>query len=51
VAYVTGEHYLDNLENYDLIVKSPGISPYLNKLEKFVDKMTSPTEIFCNNYS
>ncbi|MDR0771611.1 MAG: hypothetical protein LBF15_00650 [Candidatus Peribacteria bacterium] len=50
INYKTGENYLENLDSYDLIIKSPGISPYLNNLTKYADRMTSSIEIFCNNY-
>ncbi len=42
--------YLDTLENYDLIIKSPGITPYNEKILPFKDRLTSQTQIFFDNY-
>ena len=41
-----GSNYLDNLEDYDLVVRSPGIK--IEMLEKYVsrDKITSQTKTF-----
>ncbi|PZM85014.1 hypothetical protein DLH72_02550, partial [Candidatus Gracilibacteria bacterium] len=50
IFYETGEKYLENIENFDLIIKTPGISPYINNLTQFSDKITSSVEIFLNNY-
>ena len=30
ISYVTWENYLDNLNDFDLIIKTPWISPYTN---------------------
>lgn len=45
ITKVVGENYLDNLEKYDVIIKSPGIS--LNKIDtsRFIDKITSQLEL------
>lgn len=51
VKPVFWEHYLGNLGDYDLIIKSPGISPYHEKIAPHKDRLTSQTEIFFNNYS
>lgn len=42
--FVTGPHYLDNLAEYDLIVRSPGI--HLNKIKAPANKITSNTREF-----
>lgn len=41
-----GEKYLDVLEEYDLIVKSPGISLKDINIENIKDRITSQTELF-----
>ena len=45
VKFVYGEHYLDNLEAYDLIVKTPGISLKNIDVDKIKDKITSQLEL------
>jgi UDP-N-acetylmuramoylalanine--D-glutamate ligase len=48
IKLIFGENYLADLDNYDLIVKSPGIPihiPEIEKARKF-GKITSQTEIF-----
>lgn len=50
IKYITWEKYLNNLDKYDLIIKTPWISPYVNWLEKHKDKITTQAEIFINNY-
>jgi len=46
-----GENYLDNLEAFDVIIKSPGISPKLFKSRNIENKITSQTELFLKVYS
>lgn len=43
----TGDSYLDNLDKFEVIIKSPGV-PLLPELEAVKDKITSGTEIFLN---
>ncbi|RKW20745.1 UDP-N-acetylmuramoyl-L-alanine--D-glutamate ligase [Candidatus Gracilibacteria bacterium] len=51
IFYQTGENYLKNISDFDLVIKTPGISPYLNNLLKYKDKIISSVDIFLNNYS
>jgi len=50
IKTISWENYLDNLDNYNLIIKSPWISPYNIKISPYRDKLTSQTEIFFKNY-
>lgn len=51
INYVFWDNYLDNLWDYDLIFKTPWISPYNNsKLLKYSDKTISQAHIFFDNY-
>ncbi len=50
INYITWEHYLDNLEIYDYIFKSPWISPYTNNLQKYKNKLWSQTKLFFELY-
>ena len=42
---ITGDTYLDNLEQYDLIIKAPGIALLDIDLTKIEDKLTSQLEL------
>ena len=46
VTLVTGDNYLDSLDDYDLIIKTPGISFKDVKISR--DKITSQLELFLN---
>ncbi|MGE4443487.1 MAG: UDP-N-acetylmuramoyl-L-alanine--D-glutamate ligase [Candidatus Altimarinota bacterium] len=46
-----GESYLDNLDQYDYIFKSPGVSPYTNGLLPYKDKILTQTKLFYEFYS
>ena len=37
VEFVLGDNYLENLENYDYIFRSPGIKPFTYDIEKAVE--------------
>ena len=44
------EKYLDNLDDYDLIFKSPWISVYLPQIKKNINKITSQADVFFEKY-
>ena len=46
LTFITGEEYLNNLESYDIIMKSPGISFKDIDISKFKDKIYSQLELF-----
>lgn len=50
LKYQLWESYLDNLWNFDLIIKTPWISPYNEKIIPFIDKITTQIQIFLDNY-
>ena len=47
---VSGDEYLDGLGRFDLIFKTPGISPYHAKIARQKHKLTSQAEVFLDNY-
>ncbi|MDP2090525.1 MAG: UDP-N-acetylmuramoyl-L-alanine--D-glutamate ligase [Candidatus Gracilibacteria bacterium] len=50
INYILGDNYLDNLGEYKLIFKAPGVSPYNEKLLKYKNKLITQTQIFLDNY-
>ena len=44
--FIIGEEYLNNLEEYDIILKSPGISFKNIDISKFENKISSQLELF-----
>ena len=53
IKIIFGDNYLDNLDEYDLIIKTPGVSFNSININSFKDKITSQLEltleIFKNN--
>lgn len=49
LKFVTGKGYLENLEQYDVILKTPGISFQNIDISKFKEKITSQLELFLEN--
>jgi UDP-N-acetylmuramoylalanine--D-glutamate ligase len=48
VCDYNGEDYLRDVEDFDIVIKSPGVPPHTKGLEKS-KRITSATEIFLNN--
>lgn len=46
ISFITGSKYLMDMENYDIILKSPGISFKDIDISKFKDKISSQLELF-----
>jgi UDP-N-acetylmuramoylalanine-D-glutamate ligase len=47
---IFGDIYLDTLKNFDLIIKTPGISLYHDKIYPYKHKITSQAQIFFDYY-
>lgn len=48
---VLWNNYLNNLESFDIIFRSPWVSPYQEKLLKVKDKLTTQAYIFFEKYN
>ena len=48
--YQLWENYLNNLSDFDLIFKSPWVSPYNELISPYKEKLTTQAQIFFNNY-
>jgi len=51
IKSISWKDYLKDLNRFNLIIKSPWISPYNNNLSVYSDIITTQSEIFTNNYS
>lgn len=51
VAFQCGAGYLDNLEEYSMIVKSPGVNLIKEKVRIPYEKLTSQTDLFLREYA
>jgi len=50
INFIIWKKYLDNLDDFSIIFKSPWISPYNDKISQYKEKLTSQTQIFFDNY-
>lgn len=48
---IVWDSYLDNLDQYDYIFKSPGVSPYTNWLLPYKEKILTQTKLFYEFYN
>ncbi len=51
IKIITGDNYIDSLWEFDVIFKTPGISPFDDHIEPYRDKLSSQTDLFFQNYS
>jgi len=51
IEFRTGENYLENLNEFDMIIKSPGIALHRLSYEIPLNKITSQTDLFLQQYS
>lgn len=49
--FILGDNYLENLEDFDLIIKAPGLPLRAELISKFGDKLTSQADLFLREYS
>lgn len=50
IKFIFWDNYLDNLDSFDYIFKSPWISPYTNNLLKFKNRILTQTKLFFEFY-
>ena len=50
IKLITGDNYLNELKDYDCVIKTPGISISDKLFEELRGKITSQTELFIKNY-
>jgi UDP-N-acetylmuramoylalanine--D-glutamate ligase len=51
IEFRTGENYLENLNEYEVIIRSPGIALHRLPYQLPVTKITSQTDLFLQHYS
>jgi len=51
ISIITGEAYIDHLWDFDVIFKTPGISPFDTHIEPYRDRLSSQTDLFFQNYT
>jgi len=51
LKYILWEKYIDNLWEFEMIFKTPWISPYNEKIINFKSKISSQTNLFLDNYA
>lgn len=51
INLISWESYLNTLSNFDIIFKTPWISPYHECIKPYRSKLTSQTEVFFSNYT
>ena len=51
VKIIVWDHYVDSLWDFDVIFKTPGISPFDEHIDPYREKLSSQTELFFDNYT
>ena len=51
IQIITGDNYIKSLWDFDIIFKTPGISPFDNDIESHREKLSSQTDLFFQNYT
>jgi len=51
ITLFSGNNYTENLKDFDIVVKSPGISVFNSGLSQFGSKITSQTDLFLRNFA
>lgn len=49
--FILGKNYLNSLEKFDIIIKSPWVSPYKNELINYREKLIDQAQIFFNEFN
>lgn len=51
IKIITGERYIESLWDFDVIFKTPGISPFDEHIHPYRKKLSSQTDLFFQNYT